>query len=132
MTGLSKTALIAAARALDPSITARIGPGDIQAAVAQVGDQAGDQGLVLRRALGQRQRVLGPVDADAQRDHAAVLAEVDAVDQERDQVQVIEAAAEQPGSAVSVAATNRRETADLEVEAGRAPMAVPTGSSPAG
>jgi hypothetical protein len=55
-------------------------PGDVQAAVAQVSDQAGDQGLVLRRALGQRQRVLGPVDADAQRDHAAVLAEVDAVD----------------------------------------------------
>jgi hypothetical protein len=73
------------------------GPGDVQAAVAQVGDQAGDQGLVLRRALGQRQRVLGSVDADAQRNHAAVLAEVHAIDQERDQVQVIEPTAHQVG-----------------------------------
>jgi hypothetical protein len=37
-------------------------PGDVRPAVAQ----AGDQGLVLRRALGQRQRVLGSVDADAE------------------------------------------------------------------
>ena len=41
------------------------------------------------------ERVLDPVDADAQGDHAGVLGEVHPVDHERDQVQVIEAAAHQ-------------------------------------
>jgi hypothetical protein len=71
--------------------------GDVQAAVAQPGDQVSDQGGVLGRALLHRQRVLRAVDADAQRHHAGVLAEVHAVDHERDQVQVIEPAAHQFG-----------------------------------
>jgi len=71
------------------------GLGDIQAALTQPGDQIRDQGGVLGRAFLDRQRVLGPVDADAQRDHAGVLAEVHPVGHERDQIQVIEAAAHQ-------------------------------------
>ena len=50
-------------------------------------DQVGDQGGVLGRALHQRQRVLDPVDVDAQGDHAGVLAEVHPVDHQRHQVQ---------------------------------------------
>ena len=71
------------------------GPGDVQAAVAQPGDQVGDQGRVLRRALLHRQRALDPLDVDAERDDAGVLAEVHPVDHQRDQVQVIEAAGHQ-------------------------------------
>jgi hypothetical protein len=67
------------------------GPADIQAAVAQPIDQVRDQSRVLGRALLDRQRVLGPVDADAQRHDAGVLAEVHPVDHQRDQVEVIEA-----------------------------------------
>jgi hypothetical protein len=73
------------------------GPGDVQAAVAQPGDQVRDQRGVLRRAFLDRQRVLDSVDADAERDDAGVLAEVHPVDHERDQVQVPQAAAHQLG-----------------------------------
>jgi len=63
------------------------GAGDIQAALAQPNDQLGDQGGVLGRALDQRQRVFGAVDADSQGDHAGVLTEVHPVDHQPDQVQ---------------------------------------------
>jgi hypothetical protein len=43
------------------------------------------------------ERVLGPVDADAERDDAGVLAEVHPVDHDRDQVQPVQAAAHQLG-----------------------------------
>jgi hypothetical protein len=69
--------------------------GDLQTALPQPHQQLTGQGGVLGGALHQRQRVLGPVDADAERDHAAVLAEVDSVDQQRHQVQVAEVAGEQ-------------------------------------
>ena len=95
MSGLSGHVLDRAGQRLGPVQHGEDGPGDVQAAVAQPGDQIGDQGGVLRRALLDRQRVLDPVDADAERDDAGVLAEVHPVDQERDQVQVIEAAAHQ-------------------------------------
>jgi hypothetical protein len=45
-------------------------PAGVQTAVPQPGQQIGDHAGVLRRALGQPQRVLHAVDADAQRDHA--------------------------------------------------------------
>jgi hypothetical protein len=61
--------------------------GDVQAALAQPDDQVTDQGGVLGRALDQRQRVLGAVDADTERDHAGVLAEVHPIDHQRHQVQ---------------------------------------------
>ena len=66
------------------------GPGDVQAPLAQPGDQVRDQGGVLGGALLGREGVLGPVDADAQGDDAGVLAEVHPVDHERDQVQPVE------------------------------------------
>jgi hypothetical protein len=52
------------------------GLGDVQAALAQPGDQVRDQGGVLGGSFLDRQRVLGAVDADAQRGHAGVLTEV--------------------------------------------------------
>ena len=61
--------------------------GDVQAAVAQPGEQVGDDGGVLGRAFDQGEGVLGPVGVDAQRDDADRLAEVHAVDHQRDQVQ---------------------------------------------
>jgi hypothetical protein len=60
------------------------GPGGVQAALTQPSDQVGDHGGVLGRALLYPERVLGPVDADAQRHDAGVLAEVHPVDHERD------------------------------------------------
>src|SRR6266487_3794646 len=71
------------------------GPGDIQAALAQPGDQVGDQGGVLGRAFLDGQRVLGPLNVDAERDDAGVLAEVHPVGHERDQVQPIQPAGHQ-------------------------------------
>jgi hypothetical protein len=84
-----------AGQGLGPVKDRKDGPGDVQAAVAQPGDQISGQGGVLGRALLHRQRVLRAVDADAQRHHAGGRAEVHAVDQERDQVQVIEPLAHQ-------------------------------------
>ena len=62
-------------------------PGHIQTTLAQPDQQLTGQGGVLGGALHQRQRVLGPVQGDAQGDHAGVLAKVDPVDQQADQVQ---------------------------------------------
>ena len=77
--------------------------------------------------------MLGPVDGDAQGDHAGVLAEVDAVDQQADQVQVGQVARlSSSARAVWVMATNRRETADFEVPEAACSTWVPTGSSPTG
>ncbi len=42
------------------------------------------------RALLERERVLVPVAADAERDHAAVPGEVHPIDHERDQVDLVE------------------------------------------
>ena len=97
MSGLSNTLLDRAGQGLGPVKYREDGLGDVQAAVAQPGDQISDQGGVLGRALLHRQRILRAVDADAQRHHAGVLAEVHAVDHERDQVQVIEPPAHQLG-----------------------------------
>ncbi len=53
---------------------------------------------------------------DAEGDHAGVLAEVDAVDQQADQVQGrTDPRPSSSARAVWVMATNRRETADFEV-----------------
>jgi len=62
-------------------------PGHLQATLAQPHQQVTGQGGVLGGALHQRQRVLGPVDGDPQRHHAAVLPEVDPVDHQAHQVQ---------------------------------------------
>jgi hypothetical protein len=63
------------------------GPGDLQAAVAQPGQQVADDRGVLGRALGQSEGDLGPIDGDAEGDHTAVLGDPDPVDHERDQLQ---------------------------------------------
>jgi hypothetical protein len=97
----------------------------------QPDDQFGDQGRVLGRALHQRQWVLGAVDVDPQGDHATVFAEVHAIDHERDQVQPDSSADSNAASAVSVCATNRRDTADLDVAVAAVSARTPTGSSPA-
>jgi hypothetical protein len=71
---------------------------DIQAALAQPDEQVGDHGGVLGVALDQRERVLGAVDIDAQRDYEHVLAEVHPVAHQRDQVQLVQRGGEQPAS----------------------------------
>jgi len=71
--------------------------GDLQPALPEPSQQAGDHGGVLGGALGQGQRDLGAVDGDAERDHAAVLGHPDAVDQQRDQVQRRQVSGEQLG-----------------------------------
>jgi hypothetical protein len=71
--------------------------GGVQPTLAQVNEQPADQGGVLGRPFGQRERVLGPVAVDAQRNHAAVLGEVHPVDHERHQVQAREVGGQQLG-----------------------------------
>jgi hypothetical protein len=61
-----------------------------------------------------------------------VLAEVDAVDQQADQVEGGQIRGQQLGQAVWVMATNRRETADFEVPVAAWATWAPTGSSPTG
>jgi hypothetical protein len=71
--------------------------GCVQAALPQPYQQVAGQGGVLGGALDQRQRVLGPVDGDPQRHHAAVLCEVDPVDHYTDQVQPGQVSGQQLG-----------------------------------
>jgi hypothetical protein len=87
MSGLPKPSLKARDSAVEDG---EDGLGDVQAAVAQPGDQFRGQGGVLSRAFLHSEGVLGPVDADAERDDAGVLAEVHPVDHQRHQVQVIQ------------------------------------------
>jgi hypothetical protein len=54
------------------------GPGDLQPAVAQPGQQVADDLGVLGRALGQSEGDLGPIDGDAEGDHTAMLGHPDA------------------------------------------------------
>jgi hypothetical protein len=95
MSGFIEDVLDRAGQGLGPVDHRQDGLGDVQAALTQPGDQIRDQGGVLGGALLPGERVLGPVDADAEGDHAGVLTEVHPVGHERDQVQVIEAAAHQ-------------------------------------
>jgi hypothetical protein len=60
---------------------------DVQATLPQAHQQLAHQGGVLGRAFDQRQRVLGPVDIDAQGNYPAVLAEVHPIDHQRHQIQ---------------------------------------------
>ena len=83
MSGFVEDVLDRAGQGLAPVQHGEDGLGDVQAPVAQPGDQVRDQGGVLGRALFHGEGVLGPVDADAQRDDAGVLAEVHPVDHER-------------------------------------------------
>ena len=71
--------------------------GGVQAAFAQVNEQSAYQGGVLRRAFGQRERVLGALGVDAQGDHTAVLGEVHPVDHDRHQIQRGQVGGEQLG-----------------------------------
>ena len=59
-----------------------------------------------------------------------MLGHPDAVHHERDQVQAGQVLGEQLGQACSIRATNRRETADLEVPELACSTLLPTGSSP--
>lgn len=101
----------------------------VQAALAQPDEQAAHHGGVLRRALHQRERMLDPVGVDAQRHDAQVLAEAHPVDHQRHQVHLVQRASSS-ASAVLVAATNRRDTADFEVLVAVSLTCSPTGSRP--
>jgi hypothetical protein len=70
---------------------------DIQATLAQPSEQLAGQGGVLGGPLDQGQRVLGPVDGDAEGDHAGVLTVVDPVDHEADQVELGQVGGQQLG-----------------------------------
>ena len=61
-----------------------------QAAALEVGQQALTDGRVLRRAFPETEGVLRAVGPDTQRDDQTVLADVDAVEHEADQIQVVE------------------------------------------
>jgi hypothetical protein len=110
--------------------------GDIQAPVTQPGEQVGDHGGVLGRALDQPERDLGPVDGDGERDHAAMAGNMHAVDHERDDVQPGQVPGEQLGQ--GMLGRGHEPTGDRRLGRGaRGPLAVrstavPTGSSPAG
>jgi len=62
-------------------------PGGVQATLAQACEQVTHHGGILGRAFGQSEGDLGAVDGDAERDHAGVAGDVDAVDQQADQIQ---------------------------------------------
>ena len=90
---------------VDHRLAQRLGPvdadqhraGDVQAPLPQVHQQVGDQRGVLRGALHQRQRMLVPVDVDAQSHDAARLGEVHPVDHQRHQIQPGQIRGEQLG-----------------------------------
>jgi hypothetical protein len=105
-------------------------PGDVQAAVAQPDQQLAGQGGVLGGALHQRQRVLGPVDGDAQGDHTGVLAKGHAVDHQAHQVEGGQVGAEQLGQRGVGHGHKPPGIADLEVPDAACSTWVPTGSSP--
>jgi hypothetical protein len=90
----------------------------------------GHDGGVLGGALGQGEGNLGPIDGDGERDHTAVLGHPDAVTNNATNSRVDRSWASSSARACSVRATNRRETADLEVPAAARSTSVPTGSSP--
>ena len=61
-----------------------------QAAALQVGEQTLTDGCVLRRTFPEPERVFRAVSADAQRNDQTVFADVDAVEQKADKIQVVE------------------------------------------
>ena len=62
----------------------------MRATTLEVGEQALTDGRVLRRTFPEPEGVLCAVDADPQRDDHTVLADVDTVEQETDQIQLVE------------------------------------------
>jgi hypothetical protein len=58
----------------------------------QIRQQLGHHGRVLGGARPDAERSLGPVDRDAERDEHRVTGELDAVDEHRDEVDVVELA----------------------------------------
>ena len=62
----------------------------VRATTLEVGEQALTDGRVLRRTFPEPEGVLCAVDADPQRDDHTVLADVDTVEQETDQIQLVE------------------------------------------
>ncbi len=84
-----------------------------QATTLEVGEQALTDGRVLRRTFPEPEGVLCAVDADPQRDDHTVLADVDTVEQETDQIQLVEGRRLPRGQLRGGLATNRRLTALL-------------------
>ena len=74
-------------RAIENDQQAAVGA---QAAALQIGEQALTHRRVLRRAFPEAERVFPPGGVDAERDDDAVLADVDAVDQERHEIEAVE------------------------------------------
>ncbi len=69
--------------------------GGVQTSLPQPDEQVGHHGGVFGVTIDQGQRMLGAIDADAQRDNADMLSEADAVEHQRHQVQVPERAGQQ-------------------------------------
>jgi hypothetical protein len=97
MTGCSNARVTAARNAFAPSIITRIERVVSKAALPQPDQQIGYSGGVLGVTLDQRKRVFGALDTDAQRDDADVVTEVDAINQQRHQVQITEGLSKQIG-----------------------------------
>jgi hypothetical protein len=129
---LVEDVLDCAGQRLGPVEDGQDGLGDIQAALAQPGDQTGDQGGVLGRALLHRQRILRAVDADAQGHRTGVLAEVHPVHHEGDQVQVIEPTAHQLGERGLGGGDEPARYCRLRRRGGTALHRLPGGLQPAG
>jgi len=74
--------------------------------------------------------MLGPVDADPERDDAQILGEMDPVDRHGHLVQLAEISPLGSLSADSVVATKRHDTSDLDTECVLAATFSPIGSTP--
>ena len=70
------------------------------------------------------------VSIDGQGDHAEVISDVNAVEQQDEDVEIVQPAAISSSSAVRVSCTKRRLTALLEVPDACCSTALPTGSRP--
>ncbi len=133
MMGWSNTARTAAGEGFGAVDDDQDGPGHVQAAVAKADEQVGDQRGVLGGAFHHGQSgCLVPSMPMPNATTQQMVGEVHAVDHERHQIEARAGrAASSSARADSVAATNRRDTADFDVERAWPRRRLPTGSSPA-
>ena len=102
-----------------------------QPTVAQIADQAADDGGVLARAFHHAQRHLRPVGSHPERADHGVAGEVEPVDEADQPVAVGQVGGAERVSRSAVAARNRRETADRDVAQAASCTTAPTCSSQA-
>jgi hypothetical protein len=102
----------------------------VEAALVRRDEEIADEGGVLRRPLDEREGVLGPVEADLQRDDEQKVGEVDPSIIKQTRSSPARSADSSSASADSVAWTKRRETAEREVARATFSTAWPTGLRP--